>query len=69
MLWIKKIVGVVSLIFATYLTLMMAMADLPWNTMEPWYLAAIVLALVVAGIVFLGVFKNSLDDDDHDGPD
>ena len=66
----KKIVGIFCLIIATYLTFMMMMADLPWNTIEPWYLAALVLTLVVAALVFLGAFdKNSLDGDDHDGPD
>ncbi len=67
MLIAKKIVGIFSLIISVYLTLMMMMAKLPWDTLEPWYLAALILCLVGAGMVFLGVF--SKNDNDEDGID
>lgn len=67
MLIAKKMVGIFSLIISVYLTLMMMLAELPWNTPEPWYLAALILCLVGAGIVFLGIFDKT--DNDEDGID
>ncbi len=61
----KKIVGILSLIVSVYLTLMMMMAELPWDTLEPWYLAGLILCLVGAGMAFLGAF----DKHDEDGVD
>lgn len=63
----KKIVGILSLIISVYFTFMMMMADLPWNTLEPWYLAAFILCLVGSGMALLGAFNKN--DNDEDGID